>query len=278
MKTPSQILTAVLVGAITIIVVQANASAQTVTALHPTGAIIVDTVPTASQGPSNTGTTGEDGYVFYDPTGTDHGGGTERDTSDVTSETITPVSGFTMPNSYATLTTASGVDYFRAGETHITIGSTLYASGQLFINATVDVPQLLTTIALGSSVPANFDLGVLRDYPDDTAYVLSLYSGTPSPATLLSSALLDTTLTTDGSSPPVENQFFYGEVSGASAGDYLTITGAPADLGTGNRSEQVTLGGVVFDTVAPTPEPSTYALMLAGLGTLALVARLRRTS
>jgi proteasome assembly chaperone (PAC2) family protein len=73
--------------------------------------------------------------------------------------------------------------------------------------------------------------------------------------------------------PRSNNEFYYADVTGAGAGDYLAILGNTSNT---DKGDQVTLGGVTFDTVATTPEPSTYALMLGGLGMLALVARLRR--
>jgi hypothetical protein len=59
----------------------------------------------------------------------------------------------------------------------------------------------------------------------------------------------------------------------APVGDALTI-----DFNnTLSGSEQALVDNVSLDVEGPsTPEPSTYALMLAGIGTLALVARLRR--
>jgi hypothetical protein len=65
--------------------------------------------------------------------------------------------------------------------------------------------------------------------------------------------------------------------------NYIVLTGVTSATGTGTISvtDAATTGITVVNgfqlDLTNTPEPSTWALMLAGLGTLALVSRLRRT-
>jgi hypothetical protein len=234
-------------------------AAPLVTELNQTNPIVVNTLPNSTTGPSNTGTTGEGGYELFDVTNA----GT----------VAAPLAGdvSNLPT-YVTGLSADGTQPYRSGFTNITAGTTSYPSGQLYVFGTGALD--LATFELTGTLPTNgFDVDVLRDYPDTTSYTLSLYSGTPSPSTLLSSDLLNTAGVKDGTAgnADIENQFFFASVTGASAGDYLVISAAASNA-------QVTLGGISFDSIPTTPEPSTYALMLGGLGALALVARLRRNA
>ncbi len=64
-------------------------------------------------------------------------------------------------------------------------------------------------------------------------------------------------------------------LTGLVAGDVIHVIGTP-----GQSADNVQLpyvGGVGF-TAVPTPEPSTYAMLFAGLGALALLACARRTA
>jgi hypothetical protein len=163
--------------------------------------------------------------------------------------------------SYASVSDA-GSQLYVTGSTEITAGGVTYDSGVAY-NA--PSPTNLATVTL-TGAPASFNLGVFLDYNDSTVYTLNLYSAS---ATLLSTAVLNPSQAPDNT--PVTNQFYYANVAGATAaGDYIVVSG---NTGGG----QATVGGLTFDP-ATTPEPSTYALVLAGLGTLALVARLRRTA
>jgi hypothetical protein len=261
MKKTNQFLQAVLASAAAVVILQANASAQTITPLNPTAPVVTNTIP-SNVGPA--GTTGADGYDFFDfnnPSRNNANGHSANVSTNLAS----------LPSYITGLTFDSTLLQYSSNFTpDMTIAATTYHAGLIYsaTNATVAAPQTFLTFQLTSGVPSAFDLGVLRDYADHTQYILSLYSGTPSPATLLS-----TTAINDGTkdSGPL-NQFYYGEVFGASAGDFVVITGDNP-----GGSDQVTIGGITFDSVA-TPEPSTIALMLAGLGTLALVARLRRSN
>ena len=144
------------------------------------------------------------------------------------------------------------------------IGSDEYGTGELYYNVNsqdpiVDAP--LVKITLGSGLPASgvFDLGLLHQDGDPSDLTVSLYN---SGGTLLSTA--------DATGGPTSNaagtnDFFYTQVSGAVATDYLIVAGSTAHY-------QTTLGGLTFDNVV-VPEPSTYALMFAGFGFLLVLAR-----
>ena len=140
-------------------------------------------------------------------------------------------------------------------------------------------PVEFATFALGSGTPTAFTVGVLSDYPDVTYYQLNLYSGNPNTTTttptLLSPAptpLASVIIDPDQTVNPGDNEFYYADITGAADGDYLVVNGYTPDGGHGG---QVTLGGVTFDAI---PEPSTYALMFAGLGMLLVIARFRRSN
>ena len=116
------------------------------------------------------------------------------------------------------------------------------------------------TITLSGSVPSSFTLGLLLDNTSDpksnsSLLQVSLDGGTPVSANTTDPGDFDT------------NNFFFVTVTGASAGDSLVVTSSSVD------SVNAILGGVTFSTV---PEPSSYLLMLAGLGSLGLAQRFLR--
>ena len=135
-------------------------------------------------------------------------------------------------------------------------------------------PVQFATFALGAGTPTAFTVGLLSNYPDTTYYTLSLYGSDPNvanpPTAIVTSLVLDPAQTSN----PKKNEFYYADVTGAAQGDYLVVDGYSSV----NHSSQVTFGGVTFDPLLTTPEPSTYALMLGGLVVLALVTRLRRNA
>lgn len=255
MKKTNQTLQVLFAGMAAVLVLQANSSAQTITPLNAATPVVTTTIP-SNVGPA--GTTGAGGYDFFYLTNNSVHPAVSADVA-------------SLPSYISDLTVDSSVQRFHLTSPTITVGTTTYDDGLLYsptYGTTPADPQTFVTIELASGVPSAFDLGIMQDYSDNTVYTLSLYSGTPSSATLLTSAPISDGVETN----PARNQFFYGEISGASAGDYIVITGAPT-----GGSNQVTLGGITFDTVAA-PEPGTVALMLGGLGALALVARLRRSN
>ena len=256
MKPNPHILKTVPLAAAALLASHLSSSAATLTALDPTALVEnVNSIPSTTQGPSNTGTTGTDGYSVFG-----------NSTTDSTSS---------LPGYVSSVTPTGSAGEYRGGDNStITLsGDTVHSGFTQAYTSNGNVYDL-ALIALTGSVPSTFDLGLLTDnsnqnYP--TAYTLSLYSGDPSAGGTQVGTTLD--VNTTASSRSVDNDFYYASVSGASSGDFLVVQGyTPAGF---NSTNAVELGGVTFDTVV-TPEPSTFALMFAGLGVLLLVARTRR--
>jgi PEP-CTERM motif len=251
MNTISKTLTAFSLSAIAIFALNTNSSAQTLSALDG-GAVTlnVNTIPTTMQGPSNSGSTGTDGSYFFDVAQVFPGTFT-GDLSNLPTY-VTSVAGFAESDSGA--------------DSQITVGGTTYFTGISFDFANDPAPLTLATITLGSSIPASFNLGLLSDnsYQSSNAfYSLALFNS--SNVQLGSTLAVNSTITGDTH----QNDFYYANVQGAGAGDYIKVYAAGTAPTPG---VQVSLGGVTFDTVT-TPEPTTWALMFAGLGVLVLVAR-----
>jgi hypothetical protein len=74
------------------------------------------------------------------------------------------------------------------------------------------------------------------------------------------------TTTRTGTAPT--DDFYYVDITGASPGDVIVVSGSGA-------TTTATLGGVTFDTIiAPAPEPASLCLL--GIGGLGLLLRRRR--
>jgi hypothetical protein len=218
-----------------------HSSAQILIALNPLSPVIVNSVPSPTSGPSNTGTTGEAGYEFFA----------------ASTGSSSPNDVISLPN-YATVDELGNPTYGGA-YTSLTIAGTNYGSGTLYSSNSTDP---LVKLTLGSNVPTTFDLGILDNFPATVSFSITLYN---SSGTSLSTAA--TSLNTTNNQPTTNN-FYYTEVSGASSGDYLVITGS-------SSYNSATIGGITFDSVAAVPEPTTFALMLGGLSILFLMARTR---
>jgi PEP-CTERM motif len=264
----------ILAGFVAILVSHANASAQVLTALDAGSPVIVNSVPSSTLGaPSpGTGTTGEAGYYFFDDYNETPGG--PNSTGDVYSlpayVTASDIDYDLSSNSDSANPTATFTTLPYAGRySQLEIAGTEYGTGELYYNVAssdpiVDAPLL--KITLGSGLPAggDFILGLLHQDGDPTPADLTVYLYN-SGGTLLSTADATGAINTASAGT---NNFYYTEVSGAAATDYLVVAGS--------GHYQVTLGGITFDNVAA-PEPSTYALMLAGLGFMLVLVRQRRS-
>ena len=129
----------------------------------------------------------------------------------------------------------------------------------------------LATVTLTASTPSEFTLGILNSNTNDrnnnTLYEVSLNGGTPLPLNLVYNTDYDT------------NDFYNVLVTGAGAGDTITLYGGndPSHYMVGNSNSYqnvIGFGGLVFSS--PIPEPSSYALVLAGIGVLLATARISR--
>jgi hypothetical protein len=198
---------------------------------------------------------GADGYQFYEAQPTANPG-------NYSNPTLLPsyVASITPEGNYGQTGNSTGT---------LTISGTPYVVGDTFGANQSD----MVTLALTGTVPT-FNLGILVDNGNGHAganvNTLTVYSGAPGAmgTTTLGSAMFNTTSNGDEE----VNHFYFMNVAGASTGDYLVVS-ATTDYAGG--SPFLLVGGVTIDT-ATTPEPSTVALILAGVGALGLVARLRR--
>ena len=257
MKTPHQIIKTLLGSSVILLVSNMTASAALLTAVNPDAAINDTSITVGSDGiggyffsqtepnPAPSNASGTDLYNYADAT------------------YVASVIPSLLPLGSSTFSP-------------ITVGGTNYYSGVYYTSKGSTTYQTVATINLsdvnpGAAIPT-FTLGVLTgsastDFENDDLYQLSLYSGT---GTLLGNSPLQVNNSPDDANPSTDD-FFFATVSGAVQGDYLTLTAAENPAYHGN----VVFDGVTFS--APVPEPSTYALMIVGLGALALVARLRAT-
>jgi PEP-CTERM motif len=254
MKTISKTLTAFVLSAIAIFAMNTNSMAQTISILDGGNATLnVNSVPTTTQGPSNTGSTATDGYYFFDVAERDTSGSFDGELSSLPTY-VTSVSGYAEAD--------SGFD------SQIVVEGNTYFTGRSYDFANDTAPITLATITLGSSIPSSFDLGLLSDNgdtPSNTYYSLALFNS--SNVQIGSTHPVNSAPTGD----TAQNDFYYANVQDAGAGDYIKVYGAAAAPTPGVA---ISLGGVTFDTASPTtPEPSTLALMFAGVGVLVLVAR-----
>ena len=123
-------------------------------------------------------------------------------------------------------------------------------------------------ITLIDTVPDSFQLGLFqvngqdgRTSSDGTVYTLTLSSDSGNPVTLNPSHSLQP-VDSDGT-----NTFFLATITGAKANDTITIAGQDSNISTPYIS------GITFDNTVP--EPSTWVMLLGGMGALALLRRRR---
>ena len=160
-----------------------------------------------------------------------------------------------------------GSEYYESSDyAPMTIAGTPVTSGVTYGSSSANpdsslpaIPFTFATVTFGSSVPSSLDIGILTGNSnsggDHTIYTLSLDGGTP--------------VAINATAAPYGSYFFYADLTGLTSGDTLTISGSSPS----GSPAQVTLGGITFDPgTGTTPEPATYALMLAGLCALALSA------
>ena len=232
-------------------------AAPSITPLDPTAPVLVTSVPNPTTGPDAGGfdSTGEDGYDFF----------YARNSMTGVNGDVIGASSFATISPYYPEDTVGKTNVYN-GYLPITIAGTSYETGVEFANTIYDgTPYDFAMVALGATVPASFDLGILTGNSnggtDTTLYTLTLYSAL---GAQLSQSEVNTVPATSG------DYFFYADVQGATAGDYIVVSGLTSN--DSGREQQIAIGGITLDV----PEPSTYALMFAGLGMLLLVARFRR--
>jgi hypothetical protein len=152
------------------------------------------------------------------------------------------------------------------GATTFTVDGTPYSTGELNNNSfNTNGASLLDTLTLGNTIPAAFELGVLTDVQGNPGYptAITVVLKTPGGLTLSSAGPDGTSSGTITTSNDIANFI----VTGAQAGDTLSFYAT--------SSGYDSIGGITFSAVVA-PEPSTWALLLFGLGAIGFVVSRRR--
>jgi hypothetical protein len=147
--------------------------------------------------------------------------------------------------------TASASNTFHVGEEYQTEGSASLTT--------------LVSFTLSGSVPQEFQLGVLGDtYGNNRFNTYTVSDGTAATATQVD-ARVDATNLID------TTQFYYFDISNASAGDTISIAALPT--GSGGDLDPM-LSGITFDTISAAPEPASLSIL--AFGAVGLLSRRRR--
>ncbi len=132
-----------------------------------------------------------------------------------------------------------------------------------------NTPESLLTMTVGSNAPKNLYVGILEDQNLDSPSQVTISDSNGGSATASPQIYFPKFL------PNGENTWYFFDVSGAQAGDVLTLTVAQYNTGA-NYAQHPTISGLTFDSTDPiaTPEPASLALFgLGGLGALMLGRR-----
>jgi hypothetical protein len=264
-------------GTVMVLASHLSATAQVVT---PAGS--TTGVTTLTTGSATPGLVGEDldGYDLFAASSSASVSGSTS-TSDLPS---TVVSG----PAYASvaLESASVLDGYSPGVggnySELTADSTTYETGIVYLDTPEGQSDLYTTngavyynlatITIGANAPATFTLGFLTDNTNDNHnnQLFQLETST-------NSAPVDLNLLYSGTSD--SNDFYYATVTGATVGETISVLVGNANnttLSSGDYQNVFGISGITFSSSPTTPEPSTYALMLGGLGILLAVQRFTR--
>jgi hypothetical protein len=211
---------------------------------------------------------GSQGYVFY-------AWGTVDGVTNTSSDSATPTGiaspgSFTSPVSYVSIDT--GADRFfssslqNGGYDLLTVNGTSGRTGVAYQAASLGQTNVMAVMTLLSGVPSSFQLGILIDNaPGSQNQQLSITAAGAPPITTA----------VQGNSAGASNDFYFFDISGAAAGDKLTIS--TTNNGSAGSIAYTELGGFTFDS-APTPLPSVAGMggvFMAGLAALCFFAKNR---
>jgi hypothetical protein len=153
-------------------------------------------------------------------------------------------SDFLSNPTYGTITNIAAGDSTDSAYSQLTVNGTTFRTGGDYggSNGTVNLSEDVSSFTIGALVD-NGDYG-----PNNSVLTVSLYGP---------SGLIESKSFNDSSDPNIvagttaTNNFYLATISGAQAGDYVSVTG-------------YSFGGITVANAITTPEPGTYALL--GLG------------
>jgi hypothetical protein len=150
------------------------------------------------------------------------------------------------------------------GSTTFTVDGTPYSTGELNNNGYGSNMALLDTLTLGNTTPTAFELGVLTDVQGKPGFgsAITVVLKTPGGATITAGPV-----GSSSNSITTYNDIDNFIVTNAQAGDTLNFYTTSGGYDS--------IGGITFSTVVA-PEPSTWALLLFGLGAIGFVVSRRR--
>ncbi len=135
--------------------------------------------------------------------------------------------------------------------------------------AAYNTPESLVTMTVGAGAPSNLYIGVLEDQNLDSPSQITISDSNGGTATANPQIYFPTTLSGG------QNTWYFFDVSGAQAGDVLTLSVAQYNTGA-SYADHGTVSGLTFDSVNPlatTPEPATLGLFAIGGMSLMLFRR-----
>ena len=271
-----------LAGALALTGAYSNVSGQVVTADNyniPATGVTVVAVGQSATTAGGVGTGTVTGYLFPDA-GSSGSGALSSLPSFISGDNFTPAPapgsrasnpfniGQVSLSSYSALTIGTdalvqtGVEYINPVPFTTTDGATVYPY------------NIFDTFTLGGTVPLSFEVGVLEGNSDTNTNNSLLEVELLNGSTVEGSALLNSSYDANSAS----NDFYDASISGAASGETVEVLATnPA-----NPGQSATVGGVTFYSVisAPSvPEPSTFALGMAGfLALLSLAVRHRKSA